>query len=56
MSMDIDDGRQEMTPRAQAVAPGPGEAPITVAIEPQPREVVAQILSSLAIAEDVRTL
>jgi hypothetical protein len=47
---------KRLTPRAQAVAPGPGEAPITVAIEPQPREVVAQILSSLAIAEDVRTL
>jgi gluconokinase len=35
--------------------PGPDEAPITVSIEPQPREVVAQILSALAMAEDVRT-
>ena len=47
---------KRLTPRAQAATPGPDEAPITVAIEPQPREVVAQILSSLAIAEDVRTL
>ena len=44
---------KRLTPRAQAAAPGPDEAPITVSIEPQPREVVAQILSSLAIAEDV---
>jgi gluconokinase len=35
--------------------PGPDEAPITVSIEPQPREVVARILSALAMAEDVRT-
>jgi gluconokinase len=35
--------------------PGSDEAPITVSIEPPPREVVAQILSALAIAEDVRT-
>jgi gluconokinase len=35
--------------------PGPDEAPITVSIEPAPREVVAQILSGLAMAEDVRT-
>jgi gluconokinase len=34
--------------------PGPDEAPITVSIEPQPREVVAQILSALAMAEDAR--
>jgi len=47
---------KRLTPRAQAAAPGPDEAPITVAIEPQPREVVAEILSSLTIAEAVRTL
>jgi gluconokinase len=35
--------------------PGPDEAPITISIEPQPREVVAQILSALAMAQDVRT-
>ena len=34
--------------------PGPDEAPITVSIEPQPREVVAQILSAMALAEGVR--
>jgi gluconokinase len=34
---------------------GPDETPITVSIEPQPREVVAQVLSALAMAEDVRT-
>jgi hypothetical protein len=28
---------------------------MTISIEPQPREVVAQILSALAMAEDVRT-
>jgi gluconokinase len=27
--------------------PGPDERPITVSIEPQPREIVAQILSLL---------
>jgi hypothetical protein len=27
--------------------PGPDENPITVPIEPQPREIVAQILSAL---------
>jgi gluconokinase len=31
--------------------PGPDEAPVTVSIEPQPREVVAQILSALAMVE-----
>jgi gluconokinase len=35
--------------------PGPDETPITVSIEPAPREVVAQILSGLAMAENVRT-
>jgi carbohydrate kinase (thermoresistant glucokinase family) len=35
--------------------PAPDEAPITVSIEPQPREIVAQILSALAMAERVRT-
>jgi gluconokinase len=35
--------------------PGPDETPITVSIEPPPREIVAQILSALAMAEDVRT-
>ena len=34
--------------------PGPDEAPITVPIEPQPREIVAQILSALAMVENVR--
>jgi gluconokinase len=34
--------------------PGPDEAPITVSIEPRPREIVAQILSALAMVEDVR--
>jgi gluconate kinase len=36
-------------------APGPHQAPITVSIEPRLREVVAQILSALAMTEDVRT-
>jgi gluconokinase len=34
--------------------PGPDEAPITVSIEPHPREIVAQILSALALVEHVR--
>jgi carbohydrate kinase (thermoresistant glucokinase family) len=34
--------------------PGTDEAPVTVSIEPHPRAVVAQILSALAIAENVR--
>ena len=34
--------------------PGPDEAPVTVSIEPQPRQIVAQILSALALVEDVR--
>jgi gluconokinase len=34
--------------------PGTDEAPVTISIEPQPREVVAQILSALALAEDVQ--
>jgi gluconokinase len=32
--------------------PGPDERPITVSIEPQPREIVAQILSLLDIGAD----
>ena len=34
--------------------PGADEAPVTVSIEPQPRQIVAQILSGLALVEDVR--
>jgi gluconokinase len=34
--------------------PGPDEAPVTVSIEPQPHEIVARILSALAMVEDVR--
>jgi gluconokinase len=34
--------------------PGPDEAPLTISIEPEPREIVAQILSALAPPEDVR--
>jgi carbohydrate kinase (thermoresistant glucokinase family) len=34
--------------------PGADEAPVTVSIEPQPRQIVAQILSALALVEDVR--
>jgi hypothetical protein len=34
--------------------PGPDEEPVTVSIEPQPREIVANILSALALVEDVR--
>jgi len=33
--------------------PGPDENPIVVSIEPKPREIVAQILSALNVAEDV---
>lgn len=32
--------------------PGPDENPITVSIEPQPREIVARILSALNVVED----
>jgi gluconokinase len=32
--------------------PGPGENPITVSIEPEPREIVAQILSALNMPGD----
>jgi gluconokinase len=34
--------------------PGPDEAPVIASIEPQPREIVAQILSALAMVEDVQ--
>jgi AcrB/AcrD/AcrF family len=34
--------------------PGPDEEPVTVSIEPQPREIVANTLSALALVEDVR--
>jgi gluconokinase len=34
--------------------PGPDETPITVSIEPQPHEIVARILSALAMVEDAR--
>src|ERR1700730_18568055 len=34
--------------------PGPDEAPVTVSIEPHPREIVAQILSALAMVKDIR--
>jgi len=34
--------------------PGSDENPIVVSIKPQPREIVAQILSALALPEDVR--
>jgi gluconokinase len=34
--------------------PGTDEAPVTVSVEPQPREIVAQILSAMALAEDVQ--
>jgi gluconokinase len=32
--------------------PGPDEAPVTVSIKPHPREIVAQILSALAMVKD----
>jgi gluconokinase len=35
--------------------PGRDEAPITVSIEPQPREIVARILSALAMVEGGRS-
>jgi gluconate kinase len=31
--------------------PGPDEKPITVSIEPKPREIVSQILSAMDMAE-----
>jgi gluconate kinase len=34
--------------------PGRDENPIIVSIEPEPREIVAQILSGLSLAEDPR--
>jgi gluconokinase len=34
--------------------PGPEEAPITVSVEPQPNEIVAQILSALTMVENLR--
>jgi gluconokinase len=34
--------------------PGPEEAPITVSVEPQPSEIVAQILSALTMVENLR--
>jgi gluconokinase len=34
--------------------PGGDELPVTVSIEPQPREIVAQIVSALALREDLR--
>jgi gluconokinase len=34
--------------------PGPDEAPVTVSIEPHPRDIVAQILSALAIVKHAR--
>jgi gluconokinase len=34
--------------------PGPDENPVTVSIEPAPREIVARILSALNMVEDIR--
>jgi carbohydrate kinase (thermoresistant glucokinase family) len=34
--------------------PGPDEAAIIVSIQPQPREIVARILSAAALVEDIR--
>jgi len=33
--------------------PGPDETPVTVSIEPQPREIVAKIMSALTLVENV---
>jgi hydroxymethylpyrimidine pyrophosphatase-like HAD family hydrolase len=40
--------------RQAAEEPGPDEAPVTISIEPHPREIVAQILSAFVMVKDAR--